>query len=327
MSISLFTKCAWFALGVWATTASGWSAAVTAVTSFTVAWGHAPECLGLQAAVETERVGPLTFAVAPSGEIYVADTVHQAIKVWLGDGTFGGVFLEHKRPTSMTCDHEGRLLLLEGRTVEIWQRGKTSPSATVQLPQNLPLVEGYGQDLMVEGERICVNDPEENVYCFSLAEREPTTASRVALGRAARSDTRVWVRRDHRGVRAYEWSPHATQPGADAGAVTRSAVRTFDFAPARRDSSQAMGGVIFRGLGLSPPRYLFETEEIAGGRVSLVVRGDPDTGAPGQSARYELPNNYWTTVYRKIVVHGDDRVWQMLTRPEGVAFVQWRLEP
>ena len=36
----------------------------------------------------------------------------------------------------------------------------------------------------------------------------------------------------------------------------------------------------------------------------------------------ELPNDYFTTVYRKFDVRPDGTVWQMRTTPDGVAFTR-----
>lgn len=306
----------------------GWLAAAPAATiagelsSFLIPWGERPNELGLVEGPEIERVGPLTFAVAPQGEIYVADTVHRQIKRWQSDGTYGGVVLNDVRPNAMNFDERGLLLLLTGRHVQIFtQSGQLLHELT--LPPEVPLVEGYAQEVWMENERVCVNDPDETVYCFDTSQTVPTTASQILLGRRVDSTNRILVHRQLGDVRAVKLA--AATAGATREALTKQLSATFFDAKAfRRRSDSAQGALLFRGYDERRKAYLFEMEEIQGRNVQLRVVSTKDGKLGGA---LDLPNAYYTTVYKKVEMARDGSLWQMLTTKEGVKFTHWEVQP
>jgi hypothetical protein len=63
---------------------------------------------------------------------------------------------------------------------------------------------------------------------------------------------------------------------------------------------------------------VWETEQVAPQTVRLFA------GAGDGAATVELPNSYFTTIYKKFEVR-DGQVYQMLTTPAGVEFSTRRL--
>ena len=293
-------------------------------TSFTVLWGNKPEQLGLQTGSEVESVGPLTFTVSPLGDILVADSVHRCIKRWNTNGDFGGMLIDGKRPNAIACDATGRILLLEDHRVEIYL-----PSGerlhTILLPDALPLVEGFAQDIWMEDGLVCVNDPDEWVYCFDCDKSEPTTATKILAGRRLSDSARIFVTRQNRNVIARQIAAFSVLRRDVRDVLSVSPSNQFDFVKLASRSQATPGGVIFRSFFPQQQYYVFETEEIEGNNVHLVAKVVSAKSRLVQTL--ELPNDYFTTVYKKIEIMPDGTLWQMLTQPDGVKFLRWKVLP
>lgn len=288
--------------------------------SFRIGWGDRPEQLGILQGEEMERVGPLTFAVAPDGEIYVADSVHRQVKRWQSDGTFAGVVLENVRPNAISFTENGALLLLTGYKIQVFTRGGQQ-LAEVTVPAPVPLVEGYGQDVWEEEGHICVNDPDERTYCFNPTDSTPTTAGAMMVGRQAGKGERVLVAGGERGAHAHKLTVPEEWTRVHLDKFTPPKVACFFDPKAVRRQSPARGGLLFKGVWEKPRRYVFEMEEVGDRDVKLMIVSTSD----GKSfARLELPNSYYTTVYKKTEVMANGDLWQMVTTPDGVEFVRWR---
>jgi len=284
-------------------------------TSFTIPWGDTPDSLGLQAGEEIERVGPLCFAVSPESEIYVADTVHFQIKRWHPNGHFGGVVIHNCRPTALAFDSRGNLLALEGHSVKSFSRQGVL-LRTLQLPKSLPLVEGYAQEVFQENGLIGVNDPDQTVYLFDPNVPTPKEPLQIRKGRRAEGARRIFTRTENRTVQLV-FAENESERGPTN---ERYIPLTNRFADTLR-----LGALIYRGMAGGKPSIICETEEIGLQSVRLVVR---IFGSDGKEiSAVELPNRYYTTVYKKFEVLPDGNLWQMLTTPDGVTFSSRRLIP
>ncbi len=292
-----------------------------ALTSFTVPWGDAPDQLGLVKGPEIEPLGPLTFAVSPQDEIFVADTVHHVIKRYRNDGTFAGVVAENLRPTAMTFDSQGRLLLLWAAHVFILTEGG-GILAEINLPQNLDIVEGYGQDILEEEGFIAVNNPDELTYLFRADEPSPTTATRILLGRQGTGGKRLLVTSVRGRVGAYELPVERALPKELSTTTKLESYRLADFTEMSRRAAAWQGGVLYKGWLSSRRSHVFETDAVQGSQIRLWLRV---VASDGRVISRELPNDYLTTVYKKTELRPDGSAWQMLTTPAGVRFIRWRL--
>ncbi|MCX7719361.1 MAG: hypothetical protein N2111_13305 [Candidatus Sumerlaeaceae bacterium] len=275
--------------------------------AFTVPWGTAPENLGLRTGPEIEPSGPLTFTVSPSGSIIVADSVNRCVKEFSSEGKYLRTLAVDVVPSSLTHDASGRLLMLEGRRVLTpGENGKVAEVLTV--PESVPLVEGYGQDVLAENGRIGVNDPDEYVYLFDPKDPQPLEPAAVRLGRRAPGGRAFTV------IKGF--NDASIRLAADSPAQTRASGRTLVLVAGSGPSGR-LGVVAYRGADKSGANYV-EVERISGRQVQLFVER---YGGDGK-ASIELPNNYFTTVYRKFEVQPDGSVWQMLTTPAGVEFTR-----
>jgi hypothetical protein len=272
-------------------------ALASAGVSFTIPWGEDPSQLGPANRPEMERVGPLTFTISPQGTLFVADTVHESVKEYSADGTYLRTFCTNARPGSMNFDAAGNLLMLDGRDITVWNPAGQRIHA-MRVPDEVPLIEGYAQDVFEENGMLCVNDPDEHVYCFPRNVDRPTTTTHVKHGRT------------HGQHRAFTKSANRREAFVDVG--RRGAVVRIT----PQDDS-ILGAVLYRGAtrGGHP---LIEVEELEPtGRVRLKIK---QAGPSGVHDVQEFPNDYFTTVYRRFEIQPDGSVWHMRTTPDGVEF-------
>lgn len=261
---------------------------------FTIPWGDAPEQLGLSSLPEQETVGPLTFALSPWGTILVADTVHEQIKEFSTQGSYLRTFASYVRPTSMSFDSNRRLLTLQDSQVRVFD-AKGQQLRTLTLPPALELAEGYAQEVFWEEGKIAVNDPEQQVYLFDEKNPQPTTATAVRRGRADSSGKR-----------------HLTQAAGRQRALVGSPDSAATPEAIHPGQGRQLGAVVPRLAADAHP--LVEVEELSPSSVHLYLRDLLSTGS------VELPNDYFTTVYKKFEVLADQSLWQMRTTAQGVEF-------
>jgi hypothetical protein len=284
-----------------------WVVACTVAYAFTVPWGLSPSNLGLRMGAEIEPSGPLTFTVSPAGLIVVADSVNRAVKEFSSDGRYLRTVATGVVPTSLAYDAGGRLLMLEGRRI-LTPAADGKVTEVLSVPDDVPLVEGYGQEMFVEEGRVAVNDPEENVYLFDPKDPKPFEPVAVRLGRRAPGGRAFTV------IKGFNDASIRLVP--DAPAQTRAAGRTLAMLSGAGPNGR-LGVVLYRGADKTGAVYV-EVERIAGPQVRLFV----ERFSGESKSVLELPNNYMTTVYRKFEVQPDGSVWQMLTTREGVEFTR-----
>lgn len=275
--------------------------------AFTIEWGDGPARLGLINQPETERTGPLTFAVTPRHSLAVADTVHRELKEFADNGRYIRTIARDVRPSSIAFDADGNYLLLDDHTVEV--RTPTGNLLRVlTVPGQVQLVEGYGQEVFAEDGMIGVNDPDENVFLFGADNDHPTKPTTVGKGRKSLGGDRVFTQRLGQQVTLQ-------QHGSGNVAQKLEAVSAVSAINPEAGARQP-GAVIFRGA--SPSGALFaEVEECETTSTHLKAKRFE---AGRIAADVELPNQYFTTVYRKFTVEPDGTIWQMQTTPSGVEF-------
>jgi hypothetical protein len=285
-----------------------------AASAFTVPWGDAPAQLGLVNQPEQEHIGPLTFRISPGGTLFVADTVNRSIKEFAGDGSLLRVFARNVRPAAMAFDGQGNLLALDDHTVTVYAPAGNAVR-TLTIPDSVPLIEGYAQEIVAEDGMIGVNDPDQNLYLFSAKDDRPATATAMRFGWKAGTATR----------RAYT----ARMPDAMAAATTEAdaarggtpVTRATRLAPASATAVR-MGVVVYRGTAGPGAVPVWEAEELEPGAVRLTLRT-----ASAAAPVAELPNDYFTTVYRKFDLLPDGTLWQMRPTPAGVEFTRRSVKP
>jgi hypothetical protein len=90
--------------------------------------------------------------------------------------------------------------------------------------------------------------------------------------------------------------------------------------PIRLDSGQP-GAVLFKGIDAQGNLYV-ELENLKRNNVELEAHRYSQSGE--RLGVLHLPNDYFTTVYKKTELARDGSVYQMLTTPEGVKILRWK---
>lgn len=288
---------------------------------FSVPWGASGELLGLIDLPEMEKAGPLSFAFDARGDIYVCDGVNQCVKRYDAEGRYRGIAAADAAAHHVAVDSEGIVYArVDGGRIEVFEEGRRTSG--FQAPSNIPLIEGYEQAIGFSpspsgsaSEAISVNDPLQRNYpvvsrtasgLASTGEKE----IRASAGSAVYSSTGLtgyyrpeWKEPQRGWLHAYDAS----------GELVRSIpVETED----------RLGSLIFKGADLKGRLYL-ETERIdSTGWAHLEIRIYAPSGRLLET--FEIPNDYYTTVYRKTWLKPDGAIVQMITRPEGVSFLEWK---
>jgi len=81
-----------------------------------------------------------------------------------------------------------------------------------------------------------------------------------------------------------------------------------------------LGAVLFKGIDSRGGVYV-ELEKLVGQKANLEVHHYAADGK--RLALFEMPNDYFTTVYKKTEVRGDGTIIQYLTKPDGACFIQY----
>jgi hypothetical protein len=190
-------------------------------------------------------------------------------------------------------------------------------------PSEVPLIEGYEQAISVTSgttrtpgnDLIFINDIKHNVY---LVGSETGIRNETKLrgmekaekfnGHPAQDDNLYqpkWINKNQGIINV-------------SNSVTRSTSSRITVTTEDR-----LGGIIFKGLDLNQ-NIIVENERITpDGYAHLELRLYTPDGLLLDTV--EIPNPYFTTVYRKTYTAPDGSVYQMLTTPTGVKFIKWQL--
>lgn len=296
-----------------------------------IPWGNQAGELGLLNIPEVETVGPLSFCLGPQGSIYVADTVASQVKKFSANGKFErsyapGVMAEH-----LTVDSQGNLYVRAENNVLVYS-GDGQNIASIQLAHELGLVEGYAQGLAVVEQaanggatvqQVMVNAPDYTFFpvaqislttgnkpgITSLSATEQLGNKTLGLGIDKKGElfarTR-WISRKQAGLYLSDVN----------GAVKKEILLI---------TNESLGGLQFLGADTNGFLYV-ELERISSDNyVHLEVRKLSPAGQLVHS--FEVPNDYATTVYKKLEILPDGRIVQMLTTPQGVWFINWQEKP
>lgn len=278
--------------------------------NFMIPWGSESGQLGLVNQPEQERAGPLTFTVSAPGTILAADTVNNAVKEFSSGGKYLRTVIPNVRPSSMVFDNDGNLLLLDGHTVSVYSPDGALLRA-IRIPDTVPLVEGYGQEVFTEDGFIGVNDPDQVAYLFDQSDGNPAMPAATAHGRRMPDGDRACT-----AVTSVSASIRLLPKGLTPNTVYGAGRSLFfpSLSPAHR-----LGSVLYRGA-TPDGKFFVEIENIPSGGGGVQLDVERRMWPPTRAAQVKLNNDYFTTVYKKSHVLPDGTIWQMLTTDKGVIF-------
>lgn len=294
--------------------------AIESNTWFKLAWGKEEAAVGLIDLPEVERVGPTSFCLNGAGHVFICDGVNRCVKEFDSKGQLIGVVARDVAANHVVVDDQGTVFARCNRgRIEVFSGGKRAGG--FQVSRQVPLIEGYEQGISLAQDparaaapaRVLVNDPSQRHYQVAQAAASGTAFKAVAAEKAQTffgkpekdgiSYQPRWIDR-HRGV---------------LRCFSNGSVETPSIEITMED---VLGSVVFKGIN-PEGNLVVEAERIT-----------PDNYAHLEILLYspsgellddfELPNLYYTTVYRKTWLRSDGAIIQMLTEPDGVSFTVWK---
>jgi len=276
-----------------------------------VEWGAKAGKFGLAIPAEGEIVGPRAFTIDDDGYIHIFDSIKRNIKVFNGEGIFQRS-VGNGLPGYSFVVYKGRYYLLDGETVYQYTLSGM-PVETYPIAPTLTLYEGYGQWMRIDGYGDLYVKSQGKSYriCEGIGRRNTVLSEQAQIkserrGTPNRSGTR-WFTLTKESVKRFNLRIHDKH----GDLVNEFPIETTD----------TFGSVIFLDQDERNIIYL-ETQRIgADGIVHLEIRRCRGDGRLIQIV--ELPNRYYTIVYKKIVVDKKGSLYQLQTAPAGVKIVKW----
>ncbi|MFH0792792.1 MAG: hypothetical protein V2A74_02035 [bacterium] len=272
-------------------------------TVFHAGWGDGSGEVGLILQQEQERCGPLSFAVDGT-TVYLLDSVHAAVLA-AERGTSPTVMAKNVSGWAICGDRAGGVFVQEGEEVRhIGPHGMSMQ--TLKMPvaakSRDKIIEGYGAELGADAEGWLiyrgVTQASKRLVRLegrSVSAADPNASSVLTYQIKRMSGNKVRLL------------------GLDADGKVLVSV------PIVLDEGQ-IGAALFKGLDVEGRLYV-ELEALTQSGVGLEVHRYASDGKRLGVVR--LPNDYFTTVYKKTEVAPDGSVYQMRTTAMGVEIRRW----
>lgn len=268
-------------------------------------WGDNPGEIGLVNLPEHETCGPLSFCT-DGKNVFVLDTVHKQV-VRVNTNGERAVIAGNVLGWDICADDSGGVFVRNDETIlHINKNGNVKKVGIVKgesgkIPK---IIQGYGNELYVDSDGyLCTRELTQKVYRISGVPRMSDLAFRLP-DESLRSLHYQIKRFSGNTVRILGIEPE----GKVKVSVT---VKINDGTP---------GAVLFKGIDSSGNLYV-EVENLKGNSIGLEVHRYAPSGK--LLALFKMPNDYFTTVYKKTQITPDGSVYQMLTTPEGVSIIRY----
>ena len=276
-----------------------------------VEWGAKAGKFGLAIPEEGEIVGPRTFTIDDDGNIHIFDAIKKNIKVYNPEGVFKHS-VGRDLPGYSLVVYAGHYYLMDGDNVYQYTLLGTQVEI-YRIAPDIKLYEGYGQWMRI--------DAYGNLYVKSQGK-----SYRICDGIGRKNAVlpeEAQVRSERRGT------PGSS--GINWFTLAKETVQRFRLRIQDKDgklinefpieTTDTFGSVIFLDQDEKGIVY-FECQRIGeDGGVHLEIRRYTADGRLLQSV--ELPNNYYTIVYKKIFVDKKGALYQLQTARSGIKIVKW----
>ena len=285
-------------------------------------WGTGPGEFGLLEGKEVEPLGPVTFTLDNTGNIYILDSVNGRVEKFAPDGTYVGEIGRKLYGSSMCVSKDGKLYLLGGNSLKEYSPfGKLKK--VLPLAKAMNLIEGYGQSVFFDQDgNLSIKNIDQRVYKIASMQNKTgrgmtSNGSLRALSKSQQmASKRLGMPGSRTGLRfVVKWrSPH--RASVEVLAKGNRSGKGIELT-----TSDNLGSVLFLKQDGQGSIYV-EVERItADDYVHLEVLKYDVEGF--LLAKIELPNDYYTTCYKKVDVDSAGNVYQLLTLKRGVQVIKW----
>ncbi len=291
---------------------------------FSVPWGEDSASLTLHNEDESDIMGAASFTIGEDGLIYVPESHRREIMVYSLAGELLDTIPVNIRINHLAVDDSGHIFTRSDRgMVGVFSRKSKSKDTPVQLQYQLPfspdIIEGYGQEIHLTGS---ASDPSRGIGIHTMkgVTRQVFTLDKTGREVQARKHDGIKETRGRPGNDGLHyrsrWHDHQTgivEVYNEAGTLTGNFEVSLN--------EGRLGVFIFKGVD-SDGNIFLERERIVNRRAHLEIVVLDNEG--NLLEILEIPNSYYSTVYKKTHLH-DGKIYQMQTTPEGVVFSAWEV--
>ncbi len=292
---------------------------------FTLNWGEERDEVTLTDRQESDIMGAVSFTIGEDGMIYVPEALREEILVYDRDGEFKKAIPLQTRINQLAVDSSGYIFTRSDRgIVSVYSQERKSKDGNLveqyQLEYSPDLIEGYGQEIHLEGsETDAVRDV--GVHMLDGFTKPVFTLDKSGSQvRTEQADSGVRKRgrpgSDGKQYRSY-WQDDQT------GVVEiydQSATLMREFEVPLKDEGR-LGVFLFKGVDEDGNIFL-ERERIVDRQAHLEIVVVNSEGEILETL--EIPNDYYSTVYKKTHLH-DGKIYQMQTTRRGIQFSAWEV--
>jgi len=282
-------------------------------------WGTDEGEIGLINNPEMERCGPLSFccreriyAFPTIGDVLILDTINKRVS-GTTEGKLSTIATDVNGWTICPDGGEGFFIFNGRETVQYDSSGVKKESFPIF--SKAKIIEGYGTELqLTSGKTVEINDVSQKSLTIAKSD--------IASGARLISQSNI--------VKTIE-GRLGNLPDSLRFKIKRLSTKDIrilgeDYdgkilvsVPIKIDNGYA-GAVLFKGQDLKGNLYV-ELERIIDNRAELEIHCYSPEGE--RLKVFNLPNDYFTTVYKKTEVTPNGTVYQILTIPEGVQIIRY----
>jgi len=287
-------------------------------------WGTATGEFGLRDGKEIEPVGPITFTLDNKNNIYILDTINGRIQKFDKDGKLLAIIGRKIYGSTMCVDNDGNLYLLQRNFIRQY-----SPTGELKkiffISEDINLIDGHGQLVLFdESGSLSISTIEQKIYKIAIPNQKLN--KNIMFGNHLKLLSKFeQVQSEKLGIPGNNSKTRFITRWQNKHKALVSILKnegTFI-----RDiplvTTDILGSVIFLKQDNKSSIYV-EVERITQDNyVHLEVMKYKVEGS--LLATVELPNDYYTTCYKKVEVDNLGNIYQMLTTEEGVQLIKWYL--
>lgn len=289
----------------------------TVETVIKIQWGLADNQLGLINLPEVETIGALTFSLDKNGNVFIFDNVKGRILKFNSEGKFIGSIGKELIGSAFCVDRFGNIYLLDGQAAKCY-----SPQGilkqTILITPAIKLVEGYGQHIFVDQEdNLLVNTVDQKIFTVGKIESlKNGLLSVYSSEKQVQSGLLGFPSRTGKKRFLTNWRSNHL---ATVVILDESTQKITEW---KLTTPDVFGAVLFLGEDKYFNVYI-ETERITKDNcVHLEIHKFDANG--NLTATLELPNNYYTTCYKRVAIDELGNIYQLVSDNEGVKVLKYK---
>jgi hypothetical protein len=283
---------------------------------FSVGWGSGADQIGLQQGPELETVGPTTFAMDTFGNIYLYDFVNQRIAKYDNSGKFVASIGSKLICSSFCVDDSGNLYLLDVDSHLVRVYTATGEfNREIKIDTSIELIEGYAQKIYIDAaQNLVVNRVNQQVHPLA-------TISTTGLKSLSPIDQVKGWKKGYLGKADKYWHWMMWENKHRADIFISDGIPAHAWGSIPIESADELGAVLYLG------------QDAAGNIYTEIERTDTNDILHLEIWKYnsgrklvetvEIPNDYFSTVYKKLEVDDAGNIYQMQTKQKGVEIIKY----